>query len=54
VSPAALHAPNAWLDMTVEAEGSATPAVVIERVNYAPLDGVERARQVTVAGTLKP
>jgi hypothetical protein len=55
VSPEQLHAPPAWLVVTMEPAGSGSaPGVVIERSNYARVDGVDRARQVTVAGHIIP
>lgn len=55
ISPAQLQAPAAWLVVTMEAAGSGSvPGVVVERASYARVDGVDRARQVTVAGHIMP
>jgi hypothetical protein len=44
---------NGWLVVTSESRGNAAPAsIVVERVTYVDVDGVRRARQVSIAGNL--
>jgi hypothetical protein len=42
---------NGWLVVTSEPRGSAAPTpIVVERVTYVDVDGVRRARQVSIVG----